>query len=155
FLGKEVFLDVILEVDDPRGRRGADRGAEDGLDKVALNALVRAKPWIRVRRHGDDRAASGDGLGDDAARERGADDGDVIVLTAVSDPEGRLVLIVRIGTELDVPHASARELDDQRERVGEKRLDFLGLPELEELTIEVSLLLCSGPVSPLRSGRGA
>ena len=140
-------------VEDAPRAIGADRRAQHRLDARAAHAVAVAEARVEDRRRGDDRAAAGDGLGNDPARDRRTHVVDAFRAEPVRDPPARALGLVVVVVELEVALLRAGDLDQQAERFREERLEGHLVAEIEQAEIQIAFPPEHGGVGVRRRGR--
>jgi hypothetical protein len=137
--GEGAGLAPPLQVERPERRVAAHGRTEHGLDAVPPHAAPALKARVEQRRRGLDRRVRGQRLGDDARRDGAADLRELVVGAPPRHVKLGPVGVGPIASNFEVTAARPRDADDQREGVGQEHLDVFGGPELEELSVQVSL----------------
>ncbi|MBP9863123.1 MAG: hypothetical protein KBD62_34570 [Kofleriaceae bacterium] len=114
-------------------RRRADRRAQDRIDLMGPDAGQVFEPNVGPRRGGIDRPPLSHRPRDDPTRQRRADLGHVIIVTASAPPPRRAITIT---VQLEVGDLRSRDLDDQGQRLIEQRPELPLGPEIEQAAIE-------------------
>jgi hypothetical protein len=126
---------AILEVDDAARLVVPDRGAEDGLDPSAQDALTAREALVGHGGAGHDGRTRRHRLGDDPARDGGSYARDLLVREPVGErPAGGAALVV----QLEITMARLGYLDDEPESLAYERLRVLRSPQSEEAAIQVA-----------------
>jgi hypothetical protein len=114
-------------------RRRADRRAQDRIDLMGPDAGQVFEPNVGPRRWGIDRPPLSHRPRNDSTRQRRADLGHVIIVTASAPPPRRAITIT---VQLEVGDLRSRDLDDQGQRLIEQRPELPLGPEIEQTAIE-------------------